>query len=137
MPDFITLTGRKKSKSLHPYVIKWDGKSRSKYQFNLKQFLKRYIQTHIVYEEFPVVGSRMTLDIVDMTSRVAYEMQGEFHTQFSKFAHVSRANYLAQIKRDMSKQRWCELNNLTLVEIYPGDFPLTKEIFANKYNVIL
>ena len=51
---FKTLTGAirtvKKSKN---FLIDWDGKSRSKIQFNVKQYLKKYWLKHIVFEEFP------------------------------------------------------------------------------------
>ena len=55
---FKTLTGAirtvKKSKN---FLIDWDGKSRSKIQFNVKQYLKKYWLKHIVFEEFPVAGT--------------------------------------------------------------------------------
>lgn len=138
MPEFITLTGRKKKQAVYAYAIVWDGKSRSKYQYDLKQFLGGFIKSHVVYEEFPVVGTRMTLDIVDLTSRVAYEMQGEFHLGFSEFGHKgSPANWLKQIKHDEAKRRWCELNNIQYVEIYPTDFPLTKKLFEEKFQIFL
>ena len=60
---FKTLTGAtrtvKKSKN---FLIDWDGKSRSKIQFNVKQYLKKYWANHIVFEEFPVAGTKLSLD---------------------------------------------------------------------------
>lgn len=136
---FYNLYGKLVNKNLNKYLIKWDGKCRSNYEFKLKQFLKRYLISHIVYAEAPVLGSKMTIDILDMTTKIAYEMQGEQHLEYNPFFHNgSRANYLSQIKRDASKLKFCELNNIKMVEIYPEDLNnLSKEYFKENFDVDL
>jgi hypothetical protein len=90
----------------------------------------------MVYEEFPVAGTRMTLDIVNLTKRVALEIQGEQHSEFNPFFHNnSEINYWNQLHRDNEKRKWCEINNLRLVEIHPKDLPITKE-FLEKNDLI-
>ena len=79
----------------------------------------------------------MKIDIFDFTSKIAYEISGRQHTEFVPHFHKSRSDFLGQIKRDMAKINFCEKNNITLVEIYPDDLPLTKEWFATKYNIYL
>ena len=59
--------GRLEKRNVNKYLIKWDDPSRSKIQFEVKQFLKRYWQSCVVYEEFPVYGSRMNVDILNAT----------------------------------------------------------------------
>jgi hypothetical protein len=124
-------------KNCNKYKMVWDKKSRSNYQYDLKQFLLPYLQNHIVYEEFPVYGTRMTVDIFDATTKVAYEMQGEAHFKYIPHFHGTVNNYLAQVKRDQQKENWCILNKIKYVEIYPTDFPLTKELFEKKFEIYL
>ena len=110
--------GRLENKSVNKYLIKWDGKSRSNLQFDVKQFLKRYWKSCVVYEEFPVYGSRMKVDILNATKKLAVEVNGAQHGNFNKFFHAnSRVNYLKSINRDFKKLEWLEQNNYNLIEI--------------------
>lgn len=125
---FSKLSGGVANKDVTKYQIKWAAKSRSNYQRQVKEFLKPYWLRQMVYEEFPVVGTKMTLDIVNLTKRIALEIQGEQHGEFNAFFHKGEVNnYWNQLGRDADKREWCELNNLRLVEIFPKDLPLTEE----------
>ena len=62
------VNGKLVNRSVNRYLINWDGKSRSKAQFNVKQFLKKYWLGHVVFEEFPVYGTKMHVDILDATT---------------------------------------------------------------------
>lgn len=135
---FKTLSGREKSVNIAKYLVDWDAKERSKIQFNVKRFLYPYWRGHVVCAELRVAGTRMTFDLVNMTRHIAIEVQGRQHTEFTPFFHENRSNYLQQIKRDLNKEKFCELNGLSLVEIFPGDIPLlSPEWFEEKYNVML
>ena len=79
--------GKVVSKNVSQYLIDWEAASRSKVQFNTKQFLKQYWKNHIVYEEFPVFGSRLKVDIVNATLRIAVEVHGKQHSAYNKFFH--------------------------------------------------
>lgn len=130
------LNGRLISKNFDQYRIKWDKKERSIFQTDVKQFLRPYLITHLVYSEFPVPSTLLKIDIFDYTTKVAYEISGRQHTEFVKHFHKSKSAFLGQIKRDFKKIDFCEKNNIILVEIYPEDLPLTKEWFE-KFNVYL
>lgn len=131
------LQGKAVYKNYEKYRIDWKKKTRSKYQDEVKKFLRKYIDNHVVYEEFFIPGSKMSLDLFDATDMVAYEMQGEFHTGYSKFGHKgSRMNYVSQLKRDGQKENWCNMNGITYVEIFPEDLPLTKKFFEDKYGIL-
>lgn len=121
--------GRVRYKNCQKYRIDWNGKSRSKYQFGVKKFLEKYWSNHVVYEEFPVYGSRMTLDFFNANRSLAIEVQGEFHTGFSEFAHGTSTQYWKQIERDRKKRIWCEQNEIHLLEIFPEDLPLNLSFF--------
>lgn len=120
--EFLTPTNKKKRcKNLKRYIIDWDIDSRSKFQTSVKKFVKKYWFGNIVFEEFPIVGTRLTLDFYNANKKIAIEVQGRQHTQYVEFFHQDRINYLHQLKRDQIKERFCELNNIKLVTIYEND----------------
>jgi len=131
--------GRVINKNVFKYLIKWDAKSKSNLQRKTKQFLKDYWQNHVVYEEFPVFGSRMRVDFLNATKKIAVEVHGPQHSEFNKFFHNdSRLNYLKSIKRDVKKEEWLALNKYTFVEIYHDEVDdLSVEFFKDTYNIIL
>ena len=57
--------GNLQSKNVTKFLIDWDSKSRSKLQFKAKQFFKSIWEKQIVYEEFPVFGSKMKVDFLN------------------------------------------------------------------------
>jgi len=134
---FTTLTGSTKSvKNLKKYLIDWDKKSRSKIQFKVKNFLKKYWINHVVFEEFIIVGSRMTLDFYNANKKIAVEVQGQQHTKYTPFFHGQyQNNYLSQLHRDHKKYEFCNINNINLVEIYHND-ELSIDLFK-KFGVSL
>ena len=129
---FKTLTGAERTvKKARSYLIDWDGQSRSKIQFQAKQFLKKHWINHIVFEEFPVAGTKLSLDFYNANKKIAVEVQGKQHTKYVPFFHGSnKINYLNKLKRDRDKLKFCEINNIQLVEIYEGD-KLNKSLFSN------
>lgn len=134
---FKTLTGSSKRVSkAKKYLIQWNSSSRSKMQFNVKQYLKKYWSNDIVFEEFPIAGTKMTFDFYNPNKKVAIEVQGKQHLKYTPFFHgKSKSNFLSQIRRDNDKQKFCELNNIKLVEIYPND-EMSTDLFKS-FGVIL
>ena len=130
--------GKPQSRLVGRYLIDWGKKSRSKIQFKVKQFLKSYWQNHVVYEEFPVYGTRMKVDLLNATKKIAVEVNGRQHSAFNSFFHNnSRAKYLASIKRDVKKREWLEKNGFTLIEIEEEEVPLLSEEFIVKNGIKL
>jgi len=130
---FKTLLGkRRKIKRPIIYLINWEKNSRSKLQTKVKDFLKVFWDGDVVFEEFPVVGTRLTIDFYNATKNIAIEVQGNQHTKYNKFFHKgNKMNYLDQLKRDDEKLAFCDLNNIKLLEVHEGqlDFDsLYKEI---------
>jgi len=130
---FQTLLGkRRKIKRPVIYLINWEKGSRSKLQGKIKEFLKVFWDGDVVFEEFPVVGTRLTLDFYNATKHIAIEVQGNQHTKYNKFFHKgNKMNYLHQLKRDDDKLAFCDLNSIKLIEVHEGqvDFDsLYKEI---------
>jgi len=115
---FKTLFGStKKVKAARKYIIKWDDNSKSKVQTSVKKYLKKYWFHDIVFEEFPLVGTRMTFDFYNATKNIVIEVQGRQHTKFVPFMHAnSKINYLKQLKRDEDKIKFCEINEINFFE---------------------
>lgn len=128
--NFITLYGKEKPvRNPHRYKIKWHGKSRSKFQKEVKKYLYWHWKYDAVYEEFKVAGTQLSLDFYNDTKKIAIEVQGAQHLQFVKHFHKTRANFLRQIRRDDKKMDFCELNGIKLVQIYPDD-KLSQDYFT-------
>jgi hypothetical protein len=129
--------GKLQSKNVTKYLIDWDSKSRSKLQFRAKQFLKTVWENQIVYEEFPVFGSKMKVDFLNATKKIAIEVNGPQHSSFNKFFHNnSRMNYLESLKRDHQKSLWLEQNNFTLIELEKDEVDnLDRDFIYKKFNV--
>ena len=125
-------------KNVKSKLIDWDGKSRSKVQRRVKKFLKDYWSKCIVYEEFPVYGSRMSVDILNATKKIAVEVQGRQHDEYNKFFHKNKINYLYSMERDFNKKKWLEENDFQLVEILELEAAnLNEKFFSEKYGIIL
>lgn len=118
------------------YIINWEKPSRSKFQTSVKNFLFPYWKHHVVFEEFRIVGSRLSLDFYNASKKIAIEVQGHQHIKFVKHFHRDRRQYLNQLKRDQTKLDFCERNDILLVEIYPED-KISEEFFKEKFNVYL
>ena len=135
----LNINGKLQKKSVTKYLVDWDKKSRSKIQFTVKQFLKTYWKGQVVYEEFPVYGTKMSVDILNATKKIAIEVQGRQHNEFNKFFHSdSRLKYLESIKRDLKKAEWLEMNNFNLIEINEDEInQLSKKFFLTKFDIVL
>ena len=130
-------SGRLVNKNVNKYLIDWEKKSRSKIQFKVKQFLKEYWENHIVYEEFPVYGTRMKVDFLNATKKIAIEVNGKQHSSFNKFFHGnSRQKYLQSIKRDHKKFEWLQSNDFEVIEVEQDEVPLLSyEFIKEKFKI--
>jgi very-short-patch-repair endonuclease len=120
---FLTTTGREqKLKNSTKYLIDWDKKCRSKLQKKVKDLLYPNWVSDIVFEELPVLGTRMTLDFYNANKKLAVEVDGNQHYKYNKFFHSnSRQNFLSQLQRDEKKEYFCEINQIKLVRILERD----------------
>ena len=133
---FLDPLGKQRNlKGAKKYLINWEGKSRSKFQNNVKNFLKSYWVHDIVFEEFRIVGTRLSLDFYNANKKIAVEVQGDQHVKYVKHFHKNRLKYLEQLKRDQKKLDFCNFNDIKLVEIYSKD-KITASLFGDQ-DVIL
>ena len=129
---FIDSYGRERNlKNAKKYLINWDKPSRSKFQTRVKDFLRSYWQHDVVFEEFRVVSTRLTLDFYNANKKIAVEVQGAQHTKYVKFFHKNKFKYSDQLKRDEKKFQFCETNKIKLAEVYPQD-KITASLFDDQ-----
>lgn len=130
--------GKLVSKNVSKYIIDWEGKSRSKFQEQIKLFLKPHWSYCIVYEEFPVYGTLLKVDILNATKKIAVEINGEQHYSYNKFFHGSIEGYANSLERDTIKLNWLEKNGYSLIEIKSSDLKdLSPEFIKDKFNIEL
>ena len=135
----LNINGKLINKNVRKNLINWQGKSRSKLQFKFKQFFFPYWKNHIVYEEFPVYGSMLKVDLLNATKKIAVEIQGDQHESFNKFFHDnSRLKYLQSIKRDVKKEKWLEMNEFKFLELYEDDLKnLSAQYIEEKCGILI
>ena len=135
----LNINGTLVNKNVRKYLIDWQGKSRSKLQFKFKQFFYPYWKNHIVYEEFPVYGSMLKVDLLNATKKIAVEIQGDQHESFNKFFHDnSRFKYLQSIKRDVKKEKWLEMNEFKFLQVYESDLKtLSPQYIEEKCGILI
>ena len=134
--ELLTIYGKKRRyKNLKKYLIDWNAGSRSKFQATVKKFIKKYWDQDVVFEEFPLVGSRLSLDFYNANKKIAIEVQGQQHVKYVEFFHGNRFNYLEQLKLDEKKETFCSFNKIKLVTIYQNDI-IDKHLFESQ-GVIL
>jgi hypothetical protein len=134
----LNINGKLTNKNVTRFLIEWDKKSRSIAQADVKKFLYPYWKNNIVYEEFPVYGSLLKVDILNATRKIAIEVHGPQHEDFHYFHNNSRASFLKGIKNDEIKSQWLLKNNFTQVIIYTKEISqLSKEFFEEKFNITL
>jgi hypothetical protein len=135
----LNVNGTLVNKNVRKYLVNWEGKSRSKLQYKFKQFFYPYWKNHIVYEEFPVYGSMLKVDLLNATKKIAVEIQGEQHESFNKFFHDnSRLKYLQSIKRDVKKEKWLEINEFKFLQVYESDLKtLSPQYIEEKCGILI
>jgi len=129
----LDLRGRLVNRNVTRFLIDWDKKSRSKFQFRVKQLLKPIWFSHIVFEEFPVFGSLLKIDFYNATKKIALEANGIQHEKFNKFFHNDTpTQWVNSLRRDMQKHEWCEKNDIRLIEIIETDLRDLKQDFYDR-----
>ena len=120
---FLCINGReKKIKNISKYLIDWNSDCKSGIQKDVKEHIKAYWFADYVFEEFPVAGTRLTLDFYNATQKTAIEVDGNQHYKYNKFFHSnSRQNFLAQLQRDEKKEYFCELNKIKLIRVLESE----------------
>ena len=82
-------------------------------------------------ENIRIDGASLFIDIYMPRMKIAIECDGVQHEKFSKFFHGDAATFARSKKNDMLKERYCEIQKITLVRIKYND-TLSKDLVYNK-----
>jgi len=134
------LQGRDCTVSHKPHLIDWDPKREvSGPQGEVKRFLRPYWERDIVLEELPIPGSRLRLDLVNVNQGIVVEVSPFSSHSFNPFFHKSLAGFQNALKRDIKKEDWVvRIMGWRYAEIVcETDFPLSAELFEERFGIIL
>jgi hypothetical protein len=84
-----------------------------------RNLLKELFPNDRIMEEVFLPGLPTTAyaDLYLPLRQIIVEVQGEQHYRFVRIFQNNRLEFLKAKGRDVNKRRWCELNNIVLVEL--------------------
>jgi len=119
-----------KTRDLNGDIVDWkpkgevvaaqDKRSRSKLHLDVRRILYDLFPTSQITEEVPIPVRRGTTQYFDFfinDIKLAVEAHGIQHYKYNSMYHSTTAHFLQQKKRDIDKREWCEINNITLIEL--------------------
>lgn len=99
-----------------------DDKHRSSGHLRARQLLRTLFPLERICEEVPMPGSGgLFCDFIIPFLRIMVEVQGIQHYEQSTFFHKTPFDFINGKKRDANKRKWCEVNNITLIELPDGE----------------
>jgi hypothetical protein len=113
------LDGRLHSWNLVGYVPLGDDEvKRSAPHKKARSILTEIFPRDRLLEEVPLPGSGgLTADFYIPSYKLMIEVHGEQHYQESTLFHKNYLDFVKGQKRDSRKRKWCEINDITLVEL--------------------
>ena len=82
-------------------------------QYSCKQFLKNYWSQDIVFEEFPIAGTRLSIDFYNSNKKIAVRSIPALK-YVPHFHGKSKSTFLSQISSDNEKQDFCKINGIKI-----------------------
>lgn len=96
----------------------------SQYHAQARLLLKELFPLYQIYEEVTLPGTKtgvngksLYADFFIPQLKIVIEVHGEQHYKFSPFYHKDKYDFVRAKARDVAKQEFCDLNNITLVEL--------------------
>lgn len=113
------------------YIVKNnDKKKRSSFHLLARELLRDMFSGYFVLEEVKLPGSTcpskksaLFVDFLIPNFKMAVEVHGRQHYEYCQFFHKSKAGFLDQQRRDAIKEKWCDLNSITLIVLSYEDDP--------------
>lgn len=107
-------------------------KFRSSYHKIAVAILNEIYPSYTIYEEVKIPDLGLYLDIFMPGLGICVEIQGEQHSKLIPHFHQNVAGFTRAKSRDMKKRQWCDLNNITLIELNYDD---TEETWRTKLKI--
>lgn len=138
---FLKLSGAPVNISVSKYLLDWNDETRaaSKPQKLVESFLFPYWQNDYVLVEFRIPGSKLRIDLLNTSKKIAIEVSPASSHSYNPFFHKGeKLNFLASFKRDEAKREWIEKNNYQFVELNDNHLKdLSAELFIKEFNILL
>jgi hypothetical protein len=99
------------------WPLKSEAACRSKIQHMVGKLIKKKYPLDPILEDVSLPRSRLSLDFFLPQRRIAVEVQGVQHKEYTPFFHKTKSSFDDQLKRDEEKELFCELNNINLIYI--------------------
>lgn len=134
---WVTLNGINRNINEKKYQIRWQGPSLSVFQRKIKIFFSDYWDKDSVGEEVLLPNTKLRVDIMNFTRKIAIECNGQFHSKFTPYLQKDLNTFRKQVARDVLKEHLLELNGFRVIEIYEKNMPLSEEWILNTFGDIL
>lgn len=94
-------------------------KSKSKLQQETSEYLVNKYGSDVILEEFPIPGSRLSVDFFLPRRGIVVECDGRQHDEYTPFFHgnIEKNEFAKQKSHDRQKEVWVENNGFALVRI--------------------
>lgn len=94
------------------------GRPRSQYHLKARELLRELYPLDQRLEEVVIPATHgLSLDFYIPSRNIAFEVHGPQHYTHIEFFHKSNQDYWKALRRDIEKREWCEINNITLIEL--------------------
>ena len=116
------LSGRTHQLSLGQYLGPALGEKSALHE-EVREFLRNKYPAADIYEEVYIPGENLRLDFYIHVLRTAIECNGIQHSEQVRFFHPTKLDFEQAKARDRRKAKWCEINNIGLVEFLYNEGP--------------
>lgn len=107
---------------INKYKIDWEKDGNSSFEIKFRDLIYPYWKAHVVLFQCTIPGSLLKIDFLNCTKRLVVEIDGKQHGEFNKHFHNNSRNvWLASMKRDLSKEKWCEENDIKVIHLLEED----------------
>jgi len=106
---------------------KYVNKHKSELHTKCRTLLQTIFPARVFLEEVPIPGLKLYVDFFLIFSSTVIEVQGRQHLEYTPHFHANKLEFYRARQRDELKRRWCELNNIGMVELlYNEDISVWK-----------
>jgi hypothetical protein len=89
----------------------------SQYHLRCRQLLIELFPLEIILEEVPIPQTSLTLDFYVPNKKLAIEVDGKQHREYTPFFHHDKRGFAHAQSNDKLKNNWCELNNIQIIRL--------------------
>lgn len=102
--------------------------------------VREFFPNYTIYQEIQLPGSKSFIgrdlyaDIMIPQLRLIFEPSGQQHYEYSSFFHRDKLAFYRGQDRDKNKEKWCQTNNFTYIELPYNERDGWKEIIVGRIS---